>query len=236
MSVRTDVNPKFLLRMGILGLVCLGGGGWFLYDGLVGYPNQTKWATEYVKFAEENEELGAKDLYDKWKEHATEQGWPTWSSHKNKEGREKTPYGSPKTDFEITEQYYYAGGAALIGLIFLGRLFLWLGCWIEADDHELRSSGGQQVRFDQISALDKKKWPKKGIAYVRYKKEGGQKKLVLDDCNYDRDTTQTILRMVEEKIGPDKIVNGKPEPPLKPPPEDATPSGETDPTVKSVPQ
>jgi hypothetical protein len=73
------------------------------------------------------------------------------------------------------------------------------------------------VKFDQVTALNKKKWQNKGIAKLLYEVDGRKNKIVLDDCNYDRDTTNAILRHVEAAIGHDKITNGKPEPPLKAP-------------------
>ncbi len=50
-----------------------------------------------------------------------------------------------------------------------------------------------------------------------YEVDGEKKIIVLDDCNYDRDTTNAILRHVEAAIGHSKIINGKPEAPLKAP-------------------
>ena len=216
MSVRTDVNPKHLLRLGILGFFCLGGAGWFLYDGLVGWPAQRERALAFLDFKKENEGLGEKDLLDKWKIVAAERGWPAWTKP-----FDKTPYGKPWTDYDINGQFLYTGIAGLLGLFFVARFLLWRGCWIEADEKELRASGGHQVSYSQITALDKKKWQKKGIAYVRYNASGSDsgkknKTLVLDDCNYTRDTTLKILRRVEEEIGPEKIVNGKLEPPPQP--------------------
>jgi len=91
------------------------------------------------------------------------------------------------------------------------------GRWIEADDEGMCSSENRELKYDQITALNKKKWNSKGIAKVLYEVDGRKKKIVLDDCNYERDTTQAILRHVEAAIGHDKITNGKPEPPPKAP-------------------
>jgi hypothetical protein len=59
------------------------------------------------------------------------------------------------------------------------------------------------------------KWDKKGIAILQYQDNGRDSVLTLDDFIYERPTTDEILRQVEDRIGHDKIVNGKPEPPPK---------------------
>ena len=64
-------------------------------------------------------------------------------------------------------------------------------------------------------SIDKKKWDKKGIANLHYQENGRKKILTLDDFIYDRPTTDDILRQVEQRVGHDKIINGKPEPPPK---------------------
>lgn len=211
MNLRTEINPRFLLRMGIVGLFCIGMTLYCLYDGLVAYPTQRERAEAYNAFKEEHPDVGQKDLFDMWKETVAEKGWDPGVA-----GREQTPYGPPKSDIDINGQFYMGGFTALLGLIFLGRVFLNRGCWIEADDEGLRSSENREVKFDQVTALDKKKWANKGIAKLQYEVDGRKDKIVLDDCNYDRETTNEILRHVEAKIGHGKIINGKPEKPLKP--------------------
>lgn len=211
MTLRTDINPRFLMRMGLVGMFCIGAGLWFLYDGMVTWPEQKERAEAYLAFAEENPELGEMERYEQWTKIAAEKGWPAGVA-----GKEKTPYGPPKKDYDINGQYYFSAMAGILGLIFLGRVLLNRGCWIEADDSGMWSSENRKLSFDQVKALDKKKWQNKGIAKVIYEVDGKKDRIVLDDCNYVRDTTQAILRHVEAKIGTDKIINGKPEPPVKP--------------------
>ncbi len=210
MNLRTEINHRFLIRMGIVGLACLGMTAWCLNDGLVAWPAQQERATAYLKFQEENPDVGGQDLYDMWKEFAAEKGWEPGVA-----GSEKTPYGPPKSDIDINGQFYMGGFTAFLGLIFLGRVLLNRGCWIEADEDGLRSSENREVKFDQVTNLDKKKWANKGIAKLNYEVDGRKDRIVLDDCNYDRDTTNEILRHVEASIGRDKIINGKPEKPKK---------------------
>jgi len=198
------------MRMGLVGLVCVGAGLWFLYDGLVTYPAQQEHARAFLEFEEQHPDLGEKQLFDKWKEVAAQRGWPAGVA-----GTPVTPYKEPKKEYDINGQFYFAGLAGLIGLTFLSKLLLNRSRWIEADDKGMRSSEKRELKYDQITALNKKQWQNKGIAKVFYEVDGRKKKIVLDDCNYQRDTTNAILRHVEAAIGHDKITNGKPEPPLK---------------------
>ncbi len=217
MNLRTDINPRYLLRMGLVGLFCVGSALWFLYDGLYTYPAQREQSLAYLEFKEANPDLAVMQLFEKWKEVAAEKGWPAGSA-----GKPQTPYGPPKKEYDINGQFYFSGLAGLVGLFFLGKLLYNWGRWIEADDEGLRSSENRAVKFDEVTALNKKKWQNKGIAKLVYEENGKKRRIVLDDCNYDRKTTNTILRHVESKIGPEKIINGKPEPPLTP----ATPASE----------
>ena len=209
MNLRTEINPRFLLRMGLVGLFCIGMTAYCFYDGMVAWPAQGERANAYLEFKEQNFEVGEKDLFDLWKVEAEKRGWPAGVA-----GKEVTPYGKPKTDIDLNGQFYMGGFTGLLGLFFLGRVLLNRGCWIEADENGLRSSEKREVQYDQVTSLDKKKWQSKGIAKVLYEVDGRKDKIVLDDCNYVRDSTNAILRQVEAAIGTDKIVNGKPEKPL----------------------
>jgi hypothetical protein len=211
MNLRTEINPKFLLRMGLVGLFCLGMTGWCLKDGLMTYPTQRERALAYLEFKEAHPDMGEKDLFENWKQEAAERGWEPGVG-----GQEQTPYGKPKKPVDINGQFIMAAVTGLLGLVFVGRVLLNRGRWIEADSNGLRTSENREAQFGQITALNKKKWDNKGIAKVQYEVDGKKNKIVLDDCNYVRDSTQAILRHVEAAIGHDKIINGKPEPPPKP--------------------
>ncbi len=212
MNLRTDINPRYLMRMGLVGLFCIGMALYCFYDGKVAYPAQRERSLAYLDFQEKNPELGQKDLFGKWKEFAAEKGWDPGIA-----GKEFTPYGEPKKEFHFNQQLIMGGFIGLVGLFFFSKFLLNRGRWIEADDEGIRSSEKRELKYDQITALNKKKWQSKGIAKVLYEVDGRKKTIVLDDCNYQRDTTNAILRHVEAAIGHDKITNGKPEPPLKEP-------------------
>ena len=198
MNLRTEINPRYLMRMGLVGLACLAMTAYCLYDGFVAWPAQREQALAYLEFEEAHPEVGAKDKFDLWKVEAEKRGWDPGYG-----GKPVTPYGEPKKPYEIGQQFAMAAVVGLISLIFIGKFFLNRGRWIEADEDGMRSSENRELKFDQVTALNKKKWDNKGIARVMYEADGRKKTIVLDDCNYDRDTTNALLRHVEKKIGHD---------------------------------
>ena len=209
MATRANISPNYLIRLGLVGSVCALGGLWFLYDGLVGYPAKRERGLDFLQFVEEHPDLDEKEKHDQWKERAAELGWST-------DIPLNPDTGKATSQVEINEQFFYAAGAGLIGLGFLSRLVYMLGRWVETDGTTLRTKGGKQTDFAQITGIDKKKWQSKGIAFVNYQAEGNKGRIRLDDYYYNRPATQTILRQLEAAIDPTKIINGKPEPPEKP--------------------
>jgi hypothetical protein len=183
----------------LVGLASIGFSLWCLYDGIVKYPEQRDRALKH----HELKEAGPPDEWEaKWTAYAAEQGWSPLDP------------GEPKTEYDFYMQYGMAGMAASVGLIFLTILLLNRGRWIEADDSGLATGRGQKCGYDGITLLNKKKWRNKGIAVVRYEEQGARGKIVLDDCKYDPDATETILREVEDHLTDEQIIGGRAEPPV----------------------
>ncbi len=203
MPVKAKISPGWVWRLGLVALFCFGMAAWFLFDGLVTYPRQRVRALEYQRLDEEGR-------LDEWEEFAQERGWSTANP------------GEPKTEAEILTQLILAGTLAPPGLFFLLRFLVARKRWVEADETGLRASWGQQLQYDQILWLNKKKWAKKGIAKIIYDEDGRKRRLVLDDWKYEADPTAEILREVEARIDLEQIVGGLPEPP----PEEEVPEEE----------
>lgn len=202
MTIRANVARGYLMRLGLVGLFCAAGGAWFLYDGMVTYPNQKIRAEKFKEFTEEHDDLDELDQLNKWNEEvAIPNGWPTGNP------------GEPFKDYDINEQFYYAGAAALAALGFLSRFAYMLGRWIEADETHLRDKSGRETTYADITELNKKRWQNKGIAFANFKTPNGTGKIRIDDFYFDRDNTRAILRKVEANIDHSLITNGKPEPP-----------------------
>ena len=85
------------------------------------------------------------------------------------------------------------------------------GRWIEASKTGIASSWGQNVDFDRVVSLDKKKWDKKGIAKVLYEDGNRRRRFVIDDFKFKREPTDRILRQLESRLQPEQITGGVPE-------------------------
>ena len=193
MATRADVNMSFYMRFLLIGVVAVGYGLWAVYDGFVKYPQQRIRALKYQELAQ------TENFESEWVEYARSQGWSL-----------ENP-GEPKTQADIYFNYALAAICLPLGLWMIFRVIRARGRWIEADETTLRGSWGQQLVFDQITRLDKRKWKNKGIAKVHYEEDGRRRKFVIDDFKFRREPTGEILRTVEAAIGHDKIGGGPPE-------------------------
>ena len=209
MTIKAKSSRQYLIKMGIIALAGIFFALYCLYDGAIGYPNQRVRALKYQEIQKEKDAddniypLSARKA--KWKKIATENGWDP-----NEKNLKKA-----KTEADFTGQFWMAGLAGSLGLLFGFRLLLASRRWIVADETGLSTHGGIQIPYDQIITFSKKIWRSKGIAQVRYWQDGRQKRLKLDDYMYDRAATEAIVRRIESKITPEQIVDGKPEPPLQ---------------------
>jgi hypothetical protein len=197
MPQRANIRGSFVARMAIVGLGCFGFMSWCLFDGLVTYPNQRERALKYIDVKRD----GGANWKQEWEDYAKERGW---SDLDPKE---------PKKEGEFTVQFIMATAAGTGALIFLFLALRNRGRWIEGDETGLSTSWGHRCPWDSIFELNKKKWRNKGIAVVRYDQDGSKKRIVLDDCKYDIEGTEALLREVESRLRDDQIVGGPPEPP-----------------------
>ena len=199
MPITAKMSFRYLWRLGLISLICLGASLYCLYDGAIGYPKQHEALVEYRKLEKlkEDKELDEETFYERWEEVADERGWS---------------YKRPKDEIDIQKQYWMAIALCVPGLLYLITFFRSRPRWIELNETGLRTSWGPRLEFDQITTLDKKKWKSKGIAIVSYKQDGRSGRLALDDWKFDTDETKAILREVESRIDVQQIMGGPPEP------------------------
>lgn len=194
MMLKASANSGYMWRLLLIACFCIGISLWFLYDGAITYPNQRERALTFLKLEEE-------DRLDEWNQLANQRGWPT-----------KNP-GEPKSEYDSYVQYGIAALALPFGLLYLIHYYRWRRRWIESSETSLRTSWGREFGLDQIVTLNKKQWKNKGIAKIKYETDGRKGRLVLDDCKYEVEPTEAILRLVETHIDISQIVGGHPEPP-----------------------
>ncbi|RBP44676.1 hypothetical protein DES53_104499 [Roseimicrobium gellanilyticum] len=193
------VSPWFYRRMGLMALLLVGMGLYFIYDGRFGYPKSNKAAESKAWF--EREVLGeydavvaeGPDAARAWVETARRRGWiikaeleqPRWSDYAAPHGWAENP--KMYTPEQIREQFYWGGamivGAAVVGIIVLlnhDKRF------VGHADHMIMPNG-RVVPFKDVYKIDKRKWDVKALAYVYYRETGEkvEHRAVIDDLKYD---------------------------------------------------
>ncbi|MEX0641230.1 MAG: hypothetical protein WD468_00935 [Pirellulales bacterium] len=196
MAIRSVNDRRYSRRFLIMGAAICGFSLWSLYDGYIKYPREQ---ARGLKF----DELTSEGRQNEWDEFAISQGWSNSIPHEPKS----------QEDFatSIYMQYAMAILTAVIGLPMLLMVLKSRGNWIESTDSGINTSWGESFNFDQVLRVDKKRWQKKGIAKVTYQDGNRQRRFVADDFKYERPTMDRILFELEQRIDPDRIVNGPPE-------------------------
>lgn len=172
---------------------------WFAYDGLVTYPKRLEYLVEFEKLKAEVQEPA--ELQNRWIALAESRDWPT-------ERPDKDDKNSEQIRADIQGQYFFGALSLLLGLPALYFYLKSRSQWVEATEGGLTTSWGQQVRFSDVTQLNKKKWDNKGIARAYYNEGGKQRTFVFDDFKFERKPLGGILRNLEDALKPEQIVGG----------------------------
>jgi len=181
--------------MGLLTLMLSAFVLWFLYDAYVGYPKKNIKAAKKDLF-----DRGA-EAHDEWEESgeprevwltlAEQEKYPiqengdpqSWATYSPKHGLKENP--KKYTDADIQQQKHWAAGFGLGALAVAITVLFNRNKKIEADSDSWTDPKGRQIPFDAIFEIDKRKWDKQGLAFLRYKEtDGSEKKATLDDLKY----------------------------------------------------
>jgi len=181
MPAEARITPIWYKQKLFVALFLIAIGGWFFWDGFVGYPRSNQ---RYLA----HEELVKSDRESEWASVAASHNWTTEVPHK----LYKTP--------DIRMQWICGTFAALLGLVSLAYWFTQKDRTLRTDEEAVYSPAGTRIPFPAITGLGKKKWDDKGLATVLYKMEGRKGRFVLDDYKFDRDATHQILTEIEEKL------------------------------------
>ena len=199
MSLRADVDTKFIRRFLIISI-----GSFFLmlwggYDASYGGPSQIVAAKEYKKLHHllEKGEITEDERATRWGEIRDENGWPS------------KPDSEENARNYIRFNWFLFGVGLIAGIFFLIKYMNLVGSWMEAKDDGIETSWGQSLKFDQIQEINKRRWKKKGIAVLTYNNEvKAAKTMVLDDFKYHRENVGEILKLAEKDLDDNQIVFG----------------------------
>lgn len=200
--------------MVIMTLVALGMGAFFLYDGMVRYPEKGRiyqthevW-NEYE--GERNEFLRTEIDDENWTAHA--QSAPSfqpyafwehesWKSYANAKGWPEKP---PEKDYgkKVMEQFVCAGICFAIAIGLLAALAVSRSRTLRADGESFTTPAGRRIAFANARRVDKRKWDNKGLAYVYYDDEEGNRKRATIDClKYGKEAEQVFDRLMDNFDG-----------------------------------
>lgn len=191
MQVVARISKEWRRRMLFMFFMIAGMAGWFLYDGHILWPDEGKRYTEYAEIRDALIESGeAKDEESSfvrlaWERHAKEAGY-----------RRNIP--KERTDAAIREQLVI-GWTMMSGALIFG---LWIA-WnhrreVRAEGETVIGASGERVDLDSITAIDRKKWKTKGIAYALYMDGDKQRRLTLDDHKFAG--CEAIILEAEKRI------------------------------------
>lgn len=163
--------------MTLMGLMLLGSGLWFFYDGFIAWPAE---ARRHVELERITAELVARGEAADENDPAVERAWKTYAAANDLKA--KPP--KDRSDGDIAGQRY-------IGAVFLGGFALF-AAWValqhrksvRAEGDIVTGTDGTTVNLDEILEIDRRKWNSKGIAYAIYERDGRRQRLCLDDHKF----------------------------------------------------
>jgi hypothetical protein len=190
MSVEAHINKEWAVRLVIITLMFLGGGLWFVYDGLIGWPKaqaryQLVWQPQVVKTPDGDQEVQW-DLRDDWAQRLQDAGLD--------------PNINPKdlkyhTDTDIMTQFIYAGLCVPVGLLALIWLLVNSRRQMLADDQGVKF-GSRRIDYSDVTDIDKARWASKGIAVVH---GNNGSRITLDEWKFRG--AKDVLKEVENRTG-----------------------------------
>ena len=181
MPAEARVTPIWKKQKLFVAIFLLAIGGWFFYDGQIGYPKKNERWREYEKFKEA-------DRVSEWPDYAKGRGWSATPEHKL------------LTHEDIVGQFAFGGLAALLGVITLAYWAIQKGRVVKTDADAVRTPAGTRVPFAAITGLGLKKWESKGLATVRYEIEGRKGAFVMDDYKFETEPTRKIMDEIKARL------------------------------------
>lgn len=166
------ISKEWKQRMLLMMVVIAGAGCWFLYDGLLGYPQNNVRAKVYLPL---RDKLGrdSPELEKAWAQETKARGWSDTAPKKIYSA------GDMRTQILIAV-------VALLGAGLCARnYFVSLRTTTRLEGGVIFLPNGRQIPIDKVRGISMKRWKNKGIADLVYEAgPGSLKKFVLDDYKY----------------------------------------------------
>ena len=177
MEVVAHISTKWRQRMLFMFFLIFGIAAWFFYDGYILWPDEARRHAEYLEIKDTLIEAG--DAVDKkstsvrlaWERHAREMDY-----------RRNIP--KERTGGDIKEQRVIAWAMMIVALLH-GAWIAWNHTrQVSAEGDIVIGASGERVDIDSITAIDRKKWKNKSIAYGIYEEGGKPRRICLDEHKF----------------------------------------------------
>lgn len=177
MEVVARISKEWRRRMLFMFFMIFGIAAWFLYDGYILWPDEAQRHVEYLEIKDTLIEAGgavdeeSTSVRLAWERHAREMYY-----------RRNIP--KERMDDDIREQRVI-GWVMIIGALLYGVWIAWNHTrQVSAEGDIVIGASGERVDINSITAIDRKKWKDKGIAYGIYEEGGKQRRLCLDEHKF----------------------------------------------------
>src|SRR5215218_8582644 len=191
-EIIAEPDPGYRWKHLIMAVLMIAGGLWFAYDGWVKWPNENKLITKLQVDKEEANKANNQNEIDRIAKELTQH--------------------TPHPDMDLLFQKALAIALPLAGIAY--------GAWtmqatrgryrLEGDTLYVPGHPPVSLQYD-IRRIDKRKWDRKGIAYLHYQAGGPPARsgiVKLDDFAYERKPTDEILERIERNVLPSDAPQG----------------------------
>ena len=177
MEVVAHISTKWRQRMLFVCFLIFGIVAWFFYDGYILWPDEARRHVEYLEIKDTLIKAG--DAVDKkstsvrlaWERHARKMDY-----------RRNIP--KERTDGDIKEQRVIAWAMMILALLH-GAWIAWNHTrQVSAEGDIVIGASGERVDINSITAIDRRKWKEKSIAYGIYEEGGKPRRLCLDEHKF----------------------------------------------------
>jgi hypothetical protein len=191
MDVVARVSKEWRRRMLFMFFLIFGIAAWFFYDGYILWPDEAQRHIEYLEIKDTLIESGvavdreSTSVRLAWERHAREMNY-----------MRNIP--KERTDGDIKEQRVI-GWAMMIVALLHGVWIAWNHTrQVSAEGDIVIGVSGERVEIDSITAIDRKKWKNKSIAYGIYEEGGKPRRLCLDEHKFRG--CETIITEADRRI------------------------------------